>query len=496
MPELPEVERARRLAEEFVVGKKIVECTAADDTIVIENVPPPTLEKALLNKTVVASKRKGKNAWWILDSPPHPTFHLGMAGSFRIKGGPTAHYKTQKRTDDDWPPRWCKLLVKMDDGTEFAFTDTRRFGRIRLLPDPENLPPISLLGFDPLLEMLSLDEFGVRLRGRSGTVKGVLLDQAFAAGIGNWIADEVLYQAAVHPATRVGALTDDEVAAVHGKLEEVIQVACATNADSAKFPESWLFHFRWEKGSSKGGAPKDFFGRTITFLTVATRTSAVVPSVQGSPRVGEKEKKEQKGKGKGKGKSKKPDTEDGNEAKEDGVETEGEEAPQGPQKEKAGGRKRKRPEEEGEADGLSQDANGASGGGRKKRGRKAAVPEAGEEETKADDEGDAQSSPGGKKRRKNPPTSPAGNGKRGKKKTAAVEEKETTDTTREVILVEDSPAPEKKKGKKKPEQHPARGKAKDATKVRKETKDKSQANEKQKERKAAKTKASKTAATE
>lgn len=77
MPELPEVEAARRAIEEHCAGKRICECSVADDPKVIDGVSASELEVTLVGKTIVAALRKGKNLWLRLDSPPFPTFHFG-----------------------------------------------------------------------------------------------------------------------------------------------------------------------------------------------------------------------------------------------------------------------------------------------------------------------------------------------------------------------------------------------------------------------------------
>ncbi|KAL6972872.1 Formamidopyrimidine-DNA glycosylase [Sarracenia purpurea var. burkii] len=77
MPELPEVEAARRAIEDHCVGKKIRRSMIADDPKVIDGVPPSDFEASLLGKTVIAAHRKGKNMWLQLDSPPFPSFQFG-----------------------------------------------------------------------------------------------------------------------------------------------------------------------------------------------------------------------------------------------------------------------------------------------------------------------------------------------------------------------------------------------------------------------------------
>jgi formamidopyrimidine-DNA glycosylase len=154
--------------------------------------------------------------------------------------------------------------------------DPRRFGRIRLRDDPRNEPPVSNLGFDPLLNLPGPATFRRLLGTRGVTTKGLLLDQSFAAGVGNWIADEVLYQAGIAPHRRVRELETAEIESIRRRLGSVIRKAVAVNAASSRFPKTWLFHHRW-------GRPEDartHRGEAIEITTVAGRTTAWVPSAQ------------------------------------------------------------------------------------------------------------------------------------------------------------------------------------------------------------------------
>ncbi|XAR67794.1 DNA-(apurinic or apyrimidinic site) lyase [Bertholletia excelsa] len=93
MPELPEVEAARRAIHDHCTGKKIKRSVVADDTKVIDGVSPADFEASLLGKTIVAAHRKGKNMWLQLDSPPFPSFQFGMTGAIYIKGVAVTKYK-------------------------------------------------------------------------------------------------------------------------------------------------------------------------------------------------------------------------------------------------------------------------------------------------------------------------------------------------------------------------------------------------------------------
>lgn len=88
MPELPEVEAARRAVEEHCLGKKIKKAVVADDPKVIEGISSSEFEAALMGKKIVGAHRKGKNMWLLLDSPPFPSFQFGKVTIFSSKFAP------------------------------------------------------------------------------------------------------------------------------------------------------------------------------------------------------------------------------------------------------------------------------------------------------------------------------------------------------------------------------------------------------------------------
>ena len=276
MPELPEVEHGRRLAERVMVGRSIRRVDAHDDDIVFDGISPADFAATLEGRSVVAAHRHGKQLWLELDRAPHPLIHFGMTGALLVPGGTPLALESGIDPGSDWPPRFTKLDLELDDGGRIAFVNARRLGRLRLRDDPKAEPPISKLGFDPLLGLPSKADFIRRARRRRGAVKAVLLDQKFAAGVGNWIADEVLYQAGIDPRRPFAELSDDELAAVLTKLAHVIRLAVEVDAVKERLPRSWLFHHRWGK---EEGATTDR-GEPIQHIEVAGRTTAWVPSVQ------------------------------------------------------------------------------------------------------------------------------------------------------------------------------------------------------------------------
>lgn len=114
---------------------------------------------------------------------------------------------------------------------------------------------MSELGPDPIHNPPTLEAFSTAIIKRRAPIKSVLLDQATCAGVGNWVADEILFHARIHPSTLASSLDEAQVAEVRSKMLFVCETAVEVNANSHKFPDGWLFKHRWGKGK-KGIADK------------------------------------------------------------------------------------------------------------------------------------------------------------------------------------------------------------------------------------------------
>ncbi|OBZ87040.1 Formamidopyrimidine-DNA glycosylase [Choanephora cucurbitarum] len=280
MPEIAEVERARLRLHRQCLNHKITHVEVIHDTNIFKDVSPDEFAATILNKTVVGTKRWGKYFILMLDGDgPHIVGHLSLTGGLRFK-----HEELAKGMD--WPPRFHKLLItfthpETENKVEFGFKDPLRWARLRLIPgDPLVVPPISKLGFDPILNMPDFETFKKLVIRRAVPTKALLLDQSFAAGIGNWVADEILFQAKIHPAQYTNTLTDQEVSDMYHKMKYICDLAVSVEADESKFPEYWLMKHRWNKGKKnevKGRLPN---GLLLKFETVGGRTSAYAPDIQ------------------------------------------------------------------------------------------------------------------------------------------------------------------------------------------------------------------------
>ncbi|MDQ6774918.1 MAG: formamidopyrimidine-DNA glycosylase [Actinomycetota bacterium] len=203
MPELPEAERARALIAERALGRLIV---AVDDrdTYVSRPHAPGELSAALLGRRLTSANRIGKTLWLETDGGgPDLGLHLGMAGRIAI--------------DEEPHERWDRFSLTFEDGGRLALRDKRRLGRAVLAPD------LSRLGPDAAVATRA--EFRRRV-GRSGApIKARIMDQGVIAGIGNLLADEILWQARIDPRRPASSLSEPELDALRRAVRAAIRSA-------------------------------------------------------------------------------------------------------------------------------------------------------------------------------------------------------------------------------------------------------------------------------
>ena len=215
----------------------------------------------------------------------------------------------------EWPPRFCKMelsLSKGNESIELAFVDARRLGRVILFEDIDkeedlfNLDPLARQGpdysklniseksfiagdpdsYDYGIVKPSLQEFNQMLLKKKKPIKAFLLDQQFFAGVGNWVSDEILYHAKIHPSEVLSQklLSDDNkitpvVENLYNSIIDICVKSVKVEGNVKQFPEDWLMMYRWGKGRKKQEKPK-VNGHPVDFVTVGGRTSCFVPKVQ------------------------------------------------------------------------------------------------------------------------------------------------------------------------------------------------------------------------
>ena len=216
--------------------------------------------------------------------------HFGMTGWIHINSeqtGYTRYIEKTKNDKEEWPPRFWKFNLETTGNpkVEVAFTDSRRFGRVRLVDCPgaeiRKFSPLKENGPDPVVDrdIFTEEYLKQKMQKRHVPIKALLLDQAMISGIGNWVGDEIMFQARLHPEQYSDEFSDDDISKLYKAIVYVCDTAVENLGDSDKFPSDWLFNHRWGKGK-KDAATTLPTGEKISFITVGGRTSCIVPSVQ------------------------------------------------------------------------------------------------------------------------------------------------------------------------------------------------------------------------
>lgn len=222
MAELPELTILQRQMDQSLSGHAIVRVEAHQEKCL--NVPSRLLEETLIGKRITSVTRRGKWLYLHLDPEYYFLINLGM-------GADLWYYKP----GDELPAKY-QFRLELDDGTGF----TCRFwwfGYIRLLSTvelPEH-PETAKLGPSPL-EISNEELVAIARKYPRSTVKSLVLDQDKLSGIGNAYVHDILWEARLHPQSKLGSLTEDELVRYHQAIQSILN-----------------------RGIEKGGLETDFY---------------------------------------------------------------------------------------------------------------------------------------------------------------------------------------------------------------------------------------------
>ncbi|MBA3849196.1 MAG: DNA-formamidopyrimidine glycosylase [Opitutus sp.] len=244
MPELAEVEFYRRRWSAGH-GAKIVAVHVHERAKVYRNREAVHIAKALTGAKLLDSGTAAKQMLFRFSGGVWLGVHLGMSGELRVEPA-------------DYPPGKHDHLVLRQAKRSLVFSDPRMFGAV-LLHEGKNPPDwwtkIAPAILSPAFTVKWVADFLAR-RGRA-PIKAVLLMQERFPGVGNWMADEILWRAALHPARLASSLTPKEIKTLHRECRFVCRGALKYNAGvggkmpselNQFMPDSWLFNHRWEDG--------------------------------------------------------------------------------------------------------------------------------------------------------------------------------------------------------------------------------------------------------
>lgn len=213
MPELPDVETVARMLRRRLRGRRVGAVRLLTPSTV-RHPDPATFVRLLRGRRVLGVERRGKYLLIRLDRDLTLAVHLRMTGDFEV---------TPRRA----PMHPHTRVVIAVGGEQLRFTDLRRFGHMDLLTprQMEGLRALATMGVEPLGRTFTLPAFRELVRGRRIGLKALLLRQDLIAGIGNLYADEILWQARLHPARSTATLRPAQVAALHRTIRRVLSKA-------------------------------------------------------------------------------------------------------------------------------------------------------------------------------------------------------------------------------------------------------------------------------
>jgi formamidopyrimidine-DNA glycosylase len=216
MPELPEVETISRKLKPDLVGRTIL---SADlrwaRTLAF---PAPRKFKAHIQGQQILDVGRRAKFLIVYLTEFQLLIHLRMSGDLSIRDS-TIRPETHDR-----------LVLKLSGNRSLAFNDTRKFGRVWLTADPQDV--LGKLGPEPLGADFTPDWLQAALHHRHRQLKPLLLDQTFLAGLGNIYTDEALHMARLHPLTVSDSVTPEQAQALHAAIHSVLKEGIRRNGAS------------------------------------------------------------------------------------------------------------------------------------------------------------------------------------------------------------------------------------------------------------------------
>jgi formamidopyrimidine-DNA glycosylase len=236
MPELAEVEWFRKQWDAGV-GQETVDVKAHSRKYVFRGTDVDAVRANLIGKRLLRSKRSGKQMLFEFSDGNLLFIHLGMTGKVHVE---PIDFRTGKHDH----------LVLLQTERALVFTDARQLGHVQFYHGKEepdwwkNRPPeINSSEFDQEF----FDQF--LHRHRKAPIKAALLMQSGFPGIGNWMADEILWRAKVLPSKRIRKLTVPERAVIFRATKWVVRRSLETlGKDFSDPPKNWLIHQKWKRG--------------------------------------------------------------------------------------------------------------------------------------------------------------------------------------------------------------------------------------------------------
>lgn len=276
MPELPEVETYVRELQPELMGCTITQASVFWLRTIAEPGVGAFLD-GIRQQQFTCFDRRGKYMLLGFQSQQTLIVHLRMTGELHIYAPTHALYRK--------PDKHTHVVFDLDDGRQVHYRDQRKFGRIWLVADREQI--VGALGPEPLDGAFTPQRFAQALRGRRASIKTLLLNQAVLAGVGNIYADEALFRAGIHPQRGADQLDAEEIEKLHGAVQFVLRRGIELKGSSLQNYvrlDGLTGNFQDEhQVFRKSGQPCPQCGAPIERVVVAQRSTHFCPRCQPFP---------------------------------------------------------------------------------------------------------------------------------------------------------------------------------------------------------------------
>lgn len=266
MPELPEVEVYRQFVEKTSVKKEIDHIEVLEEKI-LKNTTESKLNKRLAGRNIIKTNRRGKYLFLELDNGKGLEVHFGMTGHFEY-------------VQDGINPSSARAILYFKDGEKLVYVDRRKIGHLSEMDSFELMVEDHKLGADAL--EISFEELHSKLSASKAKIKAALMDQELVSGIGNVYADEILFQAKIHPESKASALKPNHLKNIYRYMVEVMEVAIkyikvqdGYEKGRKMLPAEYLLPVRKEGEDCPGDC-----GGKVEMIKVAGRTTYFCPNCQ------------------------------------------------------------------------------------------------------------------------------------------------------------------------------------------------------------------------
>lgn len=228
MPELPDVEVLKQYVDSTSLHKKVVDVEVKNERIL--DIRSQVFKEQIRNRRFEDTGRTGKYLFLSLDSGEWVVMHFGMTGGLTFG----------KKEEAD--QKHSRILFQFEGDDYLSCNSQRKLGSVTLADHPSDFKKDHNLGVDAL-EVTS-GEFRKLVQSKRGRIKSALMDQKMITGIGNVYSDEILYQCKIHPETKTGHLSDEQIKELHRSMRRIFKTSVNNGADAGNMPKHYLISHR------------------------------------------------------------------------------------------------------------------------------------------------------------------------------------------------------------------------------------------------------------